>query len=87
MRYFSKQSVCIGNTYQSNAGSISGSTYVGFKVTMRASPTITFVNISQALTNSDGANFITANGFSFAFNITATGTYSRNSLASISIEL
>jgi hypothetical protein len=86
-RYYCKQSVFIGNTYAANGGNVSASTYVGFKVTMRASPTITFVNTSALLTNADSATFLGPDGFSYAVNITGTGTFNRASVASMETEL
>lgn len=86
-RYYAKQRVFIGNTYQANGGNISGSTYVGFKVSMRSAPTIGFVNNSALLTNADSATFTSQDGFSYAVNITGTGTYSRDSTASMETEL
>jgi len=86
-RYFLRQAVSVGSVYNGNGSNVTQGSYVAFKTTMRASPTITFSNISASNTNSDSSFFITEDGFFYSVNILATGNYSRQSTASIAIEL
>ena len=80
-RYYQRINVAIGNHYQAFGGNVPASTRIDFPVTMRTSPTITFVNNSFSLTNGATASYISADGFSYQVNITGSGTYARNDWA------
>jgi hypothetical protein len=82
-RYYQKQNISIGEQYADFSGNIPGSTRITFPVTMRATPTVVLTNVSASTTNSAFANFISVDGFSYQVNITATGTYSRQDIASM----
>jgi hypothetical protein len=87
-RYYFASNVSIGPEYENSAGSIPAATRVSFPATMRAAPTIAFPsNIAATLTSTPTSSFVSADGFSYVVNITATGTYSRNDNCTASIEL
>ena len=87
-RYYYAFNVSIGPEYENSAGAIPAATRVSFPTTMRATPTIAFPsNIAATLTSGPSASFVSADGFSYVVNITATGTYSRNDNCNASIEL
>jgi hypothetical protein len=82
-RYYQKLTLSIGQQYAAFGGNIPAATRVSFPVTMRAAPTVTFTNISATLTNSVFANYISVDGFSYQVNVTATGVYVREDVASM----
>jgi hypothetical protein len=82
-RYYQKLTISIGEQYAAFAGNIPASTRISFPVTMRTTPTVVLTNVSASTTNSAFANFISVDGFSYQVNITATGTYSRQDIASM----
>jgi hypothetical protein len=80
-RYYQKLNISIGPTYAGFSGNIPGATRISLPVTGRVAPTVTFSNIAATLTNSTNVSFLSADGFTYGVNITATGIYSRNDIA------
>lgn len=86
-RYYETFNVAIGPWWNNDAGNIQKGAYIPFKVTMRLTPsTIGFTNISATNTNNDYSAAISADGFSYATTILATGNYARVSTITASAE-
>ena len=84
--YWSGVSAMYG--YYAFGGNVPEGSYVAFPVTMRASPTVAFgANLSASLTNADLTTYITANGFFYYANVTATGTAGRQTVTTATAEL
>ena len=86
-RYYLDTTAAFSQFYNGNGPNVAYSCNISFPTTMRTAPTITFSNISATLTNGDAADFISANGFAYRVNMTATGVASRYSAARCTSEL
>ena len=87
-RYFVSKNVCLGISYNGEGGNVTYTARVDFNPTMRADPTITFpTNHSATNTNSDVANGVSKDGFSYGANVQATGNYFRQSTMYATAEL
>ena len=87
-RYFVSKNVCLGTGYNGEGGNVTYTARVDFNPTMRTDPTITFpTNHSATNTNSDIANGISKDGFSYGANVQATGNYFRQSTMQATAEL
>jgi len=87
-RYFVSKNVCLGVSYNGEGGNVTYTSRVDFNPTMRVDPTITFpTNYSATNTNSDVANGISKDGFSYGANVVSSGNYFRQSLMNATAEL
>ena len=86
-RYYLDTTAAFSQFYNGNGPNVAYSCNISFPATMRTAPTIVFSNISATLTNADAADFISANGFAYRVNMTATGVVSRYSAARCTSEL
>jgi len=86
-RYYGSLNTAFEQYYSADGGGIRFSYYTAFPTQMRVAPTITFNNLAATLTNSDGAAFVSVNGFAYLANITGNGSTSRHSQVFCSSEL
>ena len=87
-RYFQEKNIVLGSAYNGEGGNVTATTYINFSPTMRVDPGVSFPQTySSSITNSNIANGISKNGFSFGANITSSGNYFRQSQAHITAEL
>jgi hypothetical protein len=87
MRYYGSLNTAFEQYYSAWGPGIRFSYYTAFPTQMRVAPTITFNNLAAELTNSDGAAFVSVNGFAYLANIIGSGSASRHSQVFCSSEL